>query len=251
MSRLEHALQALREDVTGRCDPGQATTTLTRVLAATNPRLLWRARISPLPSVGAATLSLATSMAMAMAVPVAIASWTLLTHHRGAKTLMPIPSVAPPNVEADAAAIPNASTIPELALADAPPAASLTPGTRRPSAAAVPRTTKAPPRDSAELAAYERAHRVHVAANDAASALAHWDRYLADFHDSPWEPEARYNRALCLVRLGRNDEAQRALSPFAHGAYGGYHEREAKALLAALSSTPPVHRDERLDQPRE
>ena len=44
-------------------------------------------------------------------------------------------------------------------------------------------------------------------------------------------PEARYNRALSLVRLGRTQEARSALEPFANGAYGGYRKDEAKALL--------------------
>ena len=49
-------------------------------------------------------------------------------------------------------------------------------------------------------------------------------------------PEARYNRALCLVRLGRVQEAKLALTPFAHGDYAGYRRAEARALLNALST---------------
>ena len=46
--------------------------------------------------------------------------------------------------------------------------------------------------------------------------------------------EARYNRALCLVRLGRLGEAREALGPFARGDYGNYRHAEAAALLEAL-----------------
>jgi len=45
--------------------------------------------------------------------------------------------------------------------------------------------------------------------------------------------EARYNRAICLVRLGRRAGARAALAPFASGAYGGYRQEDARALLDA------------------
>ncbi len=50
--------------------------------------------------------------------------------------------------------------------------------------------------------------------------------------------EARYNRALSLVRLDRRDDARAALAPFANGTYGGYREREARELFDALQSAP-------------
>jgi hypothetical protein len=48
--------------------------------------------------------------------------------------------------------------------------------------------------------------------------------------------EARYNRALTLVRLGRTEEASRALRPFAEGTSHGYRQAEASALLEALEN---------------
>jgi hypothetical protein len=39
---------------------------------------------------------------------------------------------------------------------------------------------------------------------------------------------------LCLARLGRRDEARRALAPFA-AAIGGYRQKEAAALRRALA----------------
>jgi hypothetical protein len=47
-------------------------------------------------------------------------------------------------------------------------------------------------------------------------------------------PEARYNRALCLLRLHRNDEARAALTPFAQGRYGSYRRADAEKLLEAV-----------------
>ena len=47
------------------------------------------------------------------------------------------------------------------------------------------------------------------------------------------------DRALVLVRLDRRDEARAALAPFAAGTVdGGYRQREAIALRAALASKP-------------
>lgn len=92
--------------------------------------------------------------------------------------------------------------------------------------------------DPAERHAYEEAHALHFDAHDAAGALTAWDAYLARYPEGRFAPEARYNRALSLVRLGRRDQAIEALHPFAAGAFGTYRAREAQALLDALSEAP-------------
>lgn len=81
---------------------------------------------------------------------------------------------------------------------------------------------------------YRVAHQAHFVEHDFASALRAWDAYLAAAPNGRFAPEARYNRALCLVRLGRKDDAERALRPFADGSYGTYRRDEAKALIEAL-----------------
>lgn len=80
-------------------------------------------------------------------------------------------------------------------------------------------------------ALYEEAHRLHFAARDPARALAAWDRYLAVAPSGRFAPEARYNRALALVRLGRTAEARAALRPFLDGSY---RREEATKLYDAL-----------------
>lgn len=65
-----------------------------------------------------------------------------------------------------------------------------------------------------------------------------WNAYLAAAPEGPFAPEARYNRAITLVRLGRLDEARRALEPFARDVDGGYRTREARTLLEAMASPP-------------
>jgi hypothetical protein len=82
---------------------------------------------------------------------------------------------------------------------------------------------------------YAAAHRAHFTEREPAAALREWDAYLAAFPDGRFALEARYNRALSLVRLGRLDEARGALDPFAAGRYAGYRAREARQLLEAMA----------------
>jgi hypothetical protein len=81
---------------------------------------------------------------------------------------------------------------------------------------------------------FAAAHRAHFAQHDAASALRDWNAYLRAYPEGRFAPEARYNRALALVRLGRKAEAREALAPFANGELGGYRQHEARELLDLL-----------------
>jgi hypothetical protein len=103
--------------------------------------------------------------------------------------------------------------------ASAPPIASSEPSTPAP--------------ESAELGLFRRAQRLHLDRDP--GALAAWDAYLRVASDGVLAPEARYNRALCLVRLGRAGEAREALEPFARGEHAGFRQREAEALLKELA----------------
>lgn len=84
-------------------------------------------------------------------------------------------------------------------------------------------------------ALFAEAHRLHFTERDPARALAAWDRYLDAAPTGRFAPEARYNRALALVRLGRRVEAQKELAVFANGMYGDYRREDARALLDALA----------------
>ncbi|WP_156338817.1 tetratricopeptide repeat protein [Chondromyces crocatus] len=72
-----------------------------------------------------------------------------------------------------------------------------------------------------------------------AAALGAWDAYLREDPRGRFATEARYNRALCLVRLGRAGEARSALESFARGAFGGYRQADAQKLLDALEHAAP------------
>jgi hypothetical protein len=82
----------------------------------------------------------------------------------------------------------------------------------------------------AEPRAYGVAHRAHFVAGVPARALAAWDAYLAAYPDGRFAYEARYNRALCLVRLERLAEARRALRALVTG----YRRSDVQILLGWL-----------------
>lgn len=125
--------------------------------------------------------------------------------------------VAAPAVEPESVAKVAPAPAP---VAPAPPVVTLTP---------------APDTESADLALFRRAQRLHL--NRDPRALAAWDDYLRVAGSGPLAPEARYNRALCLVRSGRKAEAKAALAPFANGAYGTYRRTEAAELIKALDTS--------------
>ncbi len=81
---------------------------------------------------------------------------------------------------------------------------------------------------------YRLAHEVHFGNHDYAQALSGWNAYLQSAPGGRFATEARYNRAICLLRLGRDAEARQALEPFASGKQG-YRQNEARQLLDELS----------------
>jgi TolA-binding protein len=81
---------------------------------------------------------------------------------------------------------------------------------------------------------YRLAHEAHFARHDYAHALTAWEAYLKAAPGGRLATEARYNRAICLLRLGRDAEARQALEPFAAGKMG-YRQNEARQLLDELS----------------
>jgi hypothetical protein len=166
-----------------------------------------------------------------------LARWAGLTRHtdeeRAVHTIDPAPTarVTPPASAAATttavapAPIPATSTVAVPAETEGAVASGAPP----------PRTTAAKPSAPDPDALYREAHEAHFVRKDPAAALAAWDRYLgASGPNGRFVLEARYNRALTLVRLGRRAEARAALQPFADGEYGGYRRDEAARLLTTL-----------------
>ncbi len=89
------------------------------------------------------------------------------------------------------------------------------------------------PAARAERERFETAHRLHFGGGAPERTLAAWDDYLGAYPAGRYAPEARYNRALTLIRLGRTDAASDALEDLRRR---GFRSREAGALLDAMAS---------------
>jgi hypothetical protein len=144
------------------------------------------------------------------------------------------PEVAPPPVPPHRqalATVPRPALPPETVTPPAPitPARPATPAPR-------PRAPVAPPVE----ALYRRAHDLHFHGGDPAGTLAAWDAYLAAEPAGRFSVEARYNRAILLVRLGRYADARTQLVPFARGEVEpvGYRQTEAEQLVERLAHDP-------------
>lgn len=85
------------------------------------------------------------------------------------------------------------------------------------------------------LALYTAAQRAHFRAKDCGTAVRLYESYLESAPSGAFATEARYNRSLCLLRLGRTAEARPVLSAFARGAYGDYRKVEATRVLDATA----------------
>lgn len=143
------------------------------------------------------------------------------------------PQLPAPRAQAPAE---SATERPPPPLPPAPPAEIAAPAeVPAPAVVPGPQAIAAPEAPDA-LALFREAQRLHFRDKAWRSALAAWDAYLREAPQGELAPEARWNRAICLVRLARNAEARRALAPFAQGQDGGYRQAEARALLEAVDA---------------
>ncbi len=203
---LEEATRALRED--GAMDMARKRALRDRVLAAPRKRSLRAIR-----------------WAMPIAAVLAAASvWASVTreHHVSAPVVTPIAPVVAPIVPVAPVIVTTANVIASAPAPVAPPVHVA--------------STKPPPDDSERraLRAYREAERLQFDEKDYARALEAWDRYVPLAGKSPLLVDAKWQRALCLVRLERSDEAREALAPFARGELGAYRQGEAQTILGTL-----------------
>jgi hypothetical protein len=127
--------------------------------------------------------------------------------------------------------------VPESAPSPVPPPAPLADAAGSAVMPVAPAPSSAPADPDAH-ALYQAAHQAHFVARNSSAALAAWNAYLAAAPRGRFGVEARYNRALCLVRLGRMNEARHTLEAFANAAPGSYRQAEARALLDAMNNAP-------------
>lgn len=119
------------------------------------------------------------------------------------------------------------------------PTATTAPGAAGPSAEAAESV-------SVEHARFREALSIHQGDSSPGSrsfaALRAWDAYLASHPGGRYEPEARFHRALALLRLGREAAALEALTPFADGRFDGYRQADARALVNRLEARRQIDR---------
>jgi len=155
-------------------------------------------------------------------------------------------SPAPASAAAEPEGVPEApQAAPGPAPVPVPDAAPEAPSTEPASERAAPASQTREPRGGSLSArtpaetdaheVYRRAQAAHFKSHDLGEALRGYEAYLAAQPAGRFAVDARYNRALCLVRLGRQAEARAELERFAGGSYGGYRQADARRLLAALN----------------
>jgi hypothetical protein len=234
---LPRAARALRDAHDGTSH--RADETADRILSAARVRARAGRKVIAVALAFAAMLALTAAWAATTGRLARLVRWmgaSPPSSPSGMAASVGVPPPAPTPVEEGAA---DAAT-------DAPspdPTPALPEPTVHPAPLAPVRSHAAPPVEAVSDAGdapdregelYAVAHRAHFVTRDAAAALRAWDAYLDAFPDGRFALEARYNRALSLVRLGRTGEARQALTPFASGGAGGYRQREARELLDAL-----------------
>lgn len=238
---LVRAARALRDAHDGTSPRSAATGD--RVLALARRRARTGRRVTAFAAALAAVLVVATAWAATTGRLPAIAAWLRRSSpapRRDAEA-MATASTAPVVTRLPSASqvedeprAPAASATTAAVVVSAPHAAL--PSSATPTAAApVKRDQDAEQAQDAEQQAYAVAHQAHFVARDPAAALRGWDAYLAAFPAGRFALEARYNRGLSLIRLGRFAEGRAALAPFADGAAGGYRQTEARELLEAIA----------------
>ncbi|MGZ3418411.1 MAG: tetratricopeptide repeat protein [Polyangiales bacterium] len=245
---LERATRALKD--TGEPPPADVVRTRLRVMEDLRVERKKRARIFYVVVPIAAVLACATAWAAQTGRLAALVRGLKGTP---SEVTAPTPTPIAPRPSAIATVTPSATpepaaiepapsaSAPVVAVAPPPVAPSMpaakTSVSAAPSATAVAEESDA---GSADLAAYKLAHKLHFSDQNYASAIGAWENYLHDFPGGAFAVEARYNRAICLVKLGRNAEAKTALAPFAEGKVaGGYRQEQAKALLDVLDGKSP------------
>ena len=237
--RLDEAVRALRDETAGRPVPSELTRA--RIMGSVRDRqrrrVTWVTIAVPLAAV------LAVGTALATASGGFEQAWQRLMPSVERETELPEPAAQPNPVpvaveEPPVVEEPDAGTQPDEADEEEAHSEAVGSGGRGQTAATV---ASRKPVDQDPQGVYRAAHRAHFEQRDYGAALTSYERYLSAAPSGRFALEASYNRALCLARLGRADQAVRALQPFAQGRFGSYRQREAASLIEALRG--PVNAD--------
>lgn len=227
LDELDAAIGAMR--ATDGDDPGIAEATQLRVRRSLEARA--RSRHQLVGIITTIAILLVGTVSWALATGRVAALWSPVVPPREVAPPPPAPPRPPPHRALTTGPVPALppETVPP------PPATASEPAPVAPPRAVPvqhPRAA-APPVE----VLYRSAHSLHFHGGEPAATLAAWDAYLAAEPGGRFAVEARYNRALTLVRLGRYTEARLALMPFARGDVDpeGYRQREAEQLIERLA----------------
>lgn len=239
--RLADAVRALREETAEQADAGQFTRA--RIMASVRERrrrrVSWVTALLPIAAVLVVGSALATVSGGVPAMLQRLVGHTEQVPAEPAVTppqSLRAPSPPTPVEPAAASDLEEPSVEPEVAKVEAPPRPVVATATQSAAASTpAPPVAEPPPAvESADLSLYRAAHQKHFQQGDYPGAIAAYERYLAESPRGRFVLEASYNRALCLIRVGRTGEAKTALEPFAEGRYGAYRRDEARQLLNAM-----------------
>jgi TolA-binding protein len=81
---------------------------------------------------------------------------------------------------------------------------------------------------------YGRAHVAHFQSHDFKKALRLWTDYVRRYPHGRFLPEAEFNRAVCLVRLGESTAARQALLKLVSSESPDHPKAQAERLLAEI-----------------
>jgi tetratricopeptide (TPR) repeat protein len=216
---LDAAVRALRTRFAGSSSVSQASEDA--IVARLGERRRKRARLGWLLPI-AAVLAVSSAWANSEQLRAGLRWLSGGTRTTVATTAPRAQRALPKEVAARAAPIASSAPAPKL---DPP---------RAPSRARAHVRSPAPDLANDADALYAEAHHLHFVEQNPARALLAWDRYLSAAPAGEFALEARYNRAVCLVRLGRNEQALSALEPFARGDYGPYRRADAQSLIREI-----------------
>lgn len=150
------------------------------------------------------------------------------------------PIIEPAEPAVTAPIEPQSMEPPEPAIEEPLPKLARVHTARREPRATAPEPPRAPdqPSETArdpELVLFRRAHDLHFKSGAPSAAVAAYGEYLAAYPRGRFVPEARYNTAVGLLKMGERDRARRLLETFARGEPGSYRQAEATKLLDALA----------------
>jgi len=172
---------------------------------------------------------LAVVLGAGLLVPVAQAGWRQWQAYRASRDSQRVAANAD---------TPKAAKSPKAKRAESPPEPVAPTVVETPAVPAVREAPVFPPAPVRKVAAppseawlYGRAHDLHFRGGALDKALAAWSAHLAKFPNGQLAPEARFNRAICLVRLKRWEDAKVALADIVANAPASHQREQASRLL--------------------